>query len=195
MAIEKILWAMNEEAQEEANQIIAEAEAAAQKIVAAAEAYAEAVKEGYYGQKVLPELRAEEARLIGEAQRESLGLVMKAKEELIDRAFTLAKEELAKARSREDYPEILHRLTQEVVDELGRELVIEVDPHDSELMEKIIAEMGLQATVRPSLRCMGGLAATPRDGRIRLVNTIDSRLERARESLREQVAAIVAEAD
>ncbi len=195
MAIDRILWAIEEEAQEEANQIIAEAEAAAQKTVVAAKAHAEEIKERYYRQRVLPELRAEEARLIGEAQRESLGMVMKVKEELIDRAFTLAAEELSKVRSRGDYPEILHRLTQEVVGELGKELIIEVSPQDSELIEKIVSEVGLDATVRFSLECMGGLAAAPQDGRVHLVNTIDSRLERAREFLREQVAAIVAEAD
>jgi len=199
MAIEKILWAIEEQAEEEANRIvaevIAEAEAAAEEIVATARAHGQEVMERYYRQRLLPELRAEEARLIGEARRDSLELVMRAKEELVDQAFSVAMEELSRIRSREDYPDILRRLTQEVVDELGSDLVIEVSPEDSELMEKMAAEMGLNAIVRPSLECMGGLAATPRDGRILLVNTFDSRLERAREVLRAQVAVTIAGTD
>ena len=194
MGLEDILHAMEEEAEGEIAEIVAEAEATAEKMMAEAQERAGQIMERHR-QELTPTLSAEEARIMNEARLEALKAVMQTREELIDGAFRAAQEQLRDLRSRADYPEILERWLQEVVEELGEDLVVDVGQGDVELVRSMLEGMGVRATVSSGLDSAGGLSATSGDGRILVVNTIDSRLDNAHQSLRREVANIILEKD
>jgi vacuolar-type H+-ATPase subunit E/Vma4 len=118
---------------------------------------------------------------------------MQVREELIASAFALAKEYLAEVRRQTEYPRLLRRLTDEAVVELGESslVILRVDPCDTMLVEPILAELGVSATVEPVLDCIGGLEACTADGRIVVSNTFETRLGQARLRLRREVADLV----
>lgn len=194
MGLEDILKAMEEEAKAEMADILAEAEAAAKEILAEAEARARQARQRHR-QEVLPGAAAEEARILNEARLEALKVVMQTREDLIDQAFQAARQELSAMRSLPEYPEVLRRWTGEVYEELGEDLAVSVGAEDLELARSMLAEMGMNARVASNLDSAGGLVATSKDGRILVVNTVDSRLENARQLLRREVAQIILEKD
>jgi V/A-type H+-transporting ATPase subunit E len=191
MALEHILKAMDAEAQAEIDRLLAEAETRERDIVAAAEAEVPTIQARHHAE-ILPAVQVEVARLQYEARLTALREVMHAREELIERAFDLAEAQLGEVRQRPDYPVILHRLTAEVLTELGPSIVLRVDRRDLSLMRAILAELGVQATLEEGLNTPGGLEGSTADGQIYVYNTLTSRLARARQSLRREVAALLA---
>ncbi len=194
MGLEDILHAMEQETEGEVGEIVAEAEATAEKMMAEGQERVCQIMERHR-QEIAPTLSAEEARITNEARLEALKAVMQTREELIDGAFHAAQEQLRDLRSRADYPEILERWTREVFEELGEDLVVDVGQEDMELIRSLLEKMGVAATINSGLDSAGGLSATSGDGRILVVNTIDSRLENARQALRREVANIILEKD
>jgi len=194
MGLDEILRALEKEAQEEERRILAEAQATAQRILAAAQERGQRIREEQR-ERIPPELQAEAARLINQGRLRRLGMLAEARETLVNEALAQAEGEFSRLRSQAEYPALLRQWTQELAEELGTDLVMEADAEDVPLLEGILRDMGLKATVEPSLNCNGGLAARTRDGRIRAINTIDSRLERARPFLRQEVAGILAATD
>jgi vacuolar-type H+-ATPase subunit E/Vma4 len=67
---------------------------------------------------------------------------------------------------------------------------LEVDPRDQVLMAGFILNLDLALTVSYDLECWGGLVAKSEDGRVVLINTLESRLERAAPYLRHVLAAL-----
>jgi vacuolar-type H+-ATPase subunit E/Vma4 len=139
----------------------------------------------------------EHARIIHRARLERLRAAGDAREAAIDAALAQARQCLAGVRAGPDYPAILRRLTKEALHELRGEDItrarLEVDPRDEVLMTEILRELDLKLCVSGRLACWGGLIARSEDGCIVVINTLESRLERATPSLRRQLAALFEE--
>jgi vacuolar-type H+-ATPase subunit E/Vma4 len=58
-------------------------------------------------------------------------------------------------------------------------------------MRRILSALKLKAEVVASLEALGGLRASTPDGRIRVDNTVEARLEKARPELRRKLAALL----
>lgn len=140
---------------------------------------------------------AERARILHRARLESLRIVGDVRENLVDTAINRARERLRSVRSDSPYLEVLRTLTQEALTELaiggaGKAELL-ADPRDEILLKKIIAELKLDLPVSYELNCWGGLIAKSEDGRVVVINTIESRLEHATSILRRQLAALFEE--
>lgn len=190
MALEDILQAMEREARAEIEKIAARAEAEASAIVAQAEEEARAIRERYY-LSAAARLQSDRWRPIHKARFAATREVAEAREALIEEAFAAAGEELSRLRQSPAYPECLRRLVWEIVNELGSRLRMLVDARDEALVRRIAAEMGLEAEIATGLNTTGGLEASTPDGRISVVNTLESRLELGRSHLRRRVAALL----
>jgi V/A-type H+-transporting ATPase subunit E len=127
-------------------------------------------------------------------------VVTAIREDLIARVIETAADRLAEVPASESYAVLLRKLTQEAADSLGtnRQLRLCVQSRDAELMNHIIREMGISAIVDPGLEnetcpwgCLGGLVASTPDRRIRLVNTLDARLQRVASLHRSQIAEMI----
>jgi vacuolar-type H+-ATPase subunit E/Vma4 len=185
---------MEQQAQAEIARVQADAEAAAAAIVAAAEGEARAIKARHLAD-MLPRLQQERARLLSESRLAVLHAVMAARETLLEEAFTAAHAELARLREQPEYPQYMERLLGEVVDELGHDLRLVVDARDEALMRRIVADLGMQASIASGLHTAGGLEASTQDGRITVRNTLEERLHRSRRYLRREIASILSAED
>ena len=96
-------------------------------------------------------------------------------------------------------------MAREAVDTFGvnQQFRLHVRADDVELMECIVRELGLEATVTGDFceqigeaaasenNHLGGTVATTADGRIRLTNTLQTRLQRVANLYRAQIAEII----
>ncbi len=190
MPLEHILRAMQAQADQEISATTRAAEEEAAQLIAEAEQQARATRERHCA-RVEPALRAEAAALQNKAKLESLRAVANAREALLTEAFAKAGDCLAGVRRSKQYPALFRALAQATVAELGNEIVAHVDPVDVELARGVFAQMGVKAQVQSQPLPLGGLEAQAPDGRVVVINTLASRLARARTVLRGPVAEIL----
>ncbi|MFW6097060.1 MAG: V-type ATP synthase subunit E, partial [Chloroflexota bacterium] len=139
----------------------------------------------------------ERARILHRARLEALRTVGDARETAINAVLAQTRIMLSQIRSTPAYPSILRRLAEESLAELERSLEdpgaahLEIDARDEALMAEIIKSLGLQAPISCTLECWGGLVASSQDGRIVVINTLESRLDRALPFLRRDLAALL----
>ncbi len=109
---------------------------------------------------------------------------------LFDRAFAEAGRALADFRSGEGYAGSYRQLVAEALAGLGDvDAMLHVDPRDRELCLKVTGEAGMRCEVAPDLRSAGGLTASTRDGMVVVSNTVESRLEKAKDNLKLDIFA------
>ena len=138
---------------------------------------------------------AERARIFHRARLESLRIVGDVREDLVDTAITRTRERLASLRPDLSYPTVLRRLTEEALTELasGGKAQLLADPRDRVFLKNILDDLNLYLPVSYELNCWGGLIAKSEDGRVVVINTFESRLERATAFLRSHLAALFEE--
>jgi vacuolar-type H+-ATPase subunit E/Vma4 len=196
MALDNILQAL----EAEANQHIAELEQAAQTELAAirtqAQANAEAARQQQLAAIKLP-IRTERTRLLNQAKLEALQRVLDTREALISSVLEEAGRRLAALPGLASYPVLLQQLTQEAVEALdgvGR-LHVHVAKRDLALMNRIVEQLALSAVVEENLDRepaeWGGVVVTSTDGRISLINTLATRLERVARLYRARIAELI----
>jgi vacuolar-type H+-ATPase subunit E/Vma4 len=119
------------------------------------------------------------------------------REDLVDTAITRTRERLASFSADLSYPEVLRKLTEEALNKLdsgetGRAQLL-ADPRDRALLKNILDDLKLDLRVSYELSCWGGLIAKSEDARVVVINTLESRLERATAFLRRHLAALFEE--
>ena len=128
---------------------------------------------------------AARARTLHRARFEAQQIIGNARQALVDAALSQVRESLTSVRSTPAYRAILRQLTEEALAELSalpREnanIQLEVDAHDRELLAAVLHDLQLALPTRTQLECWGGLIARSEGGRVVVVNTLESRLERA----------------
>jgi len=134
----------------------------------------------------------ERNKLIYLTKNENKKKLISAKETIFVRAFGDAEERLSHLRNDPNYPAIFKKLTLEAVAILGEEKFrIHVDKQDEQLIKRILAEMNLSGEVNADLTCAGGLVASTVDESAKISNTIESRLERAKEQKKLEIYAVL----
>lgn len=200
MSLEAILAAIRASGEKQVEEIEQRARDEAAAVLADAHREAQKARREAREQAVLPAYR-ERARIIHRARLDRLRTVGDAREAAIDAALERVRRSLAQLRADPGYPAILRRLVKQALSELQGSLEditrarLEVDPRDEELMERILRELDLSLCVTYRLDCWGGLIARSEDGRIVVINTLESRLERASPFLRRYLAALFEEGE
>ena len=142
---------------------------------------------------------SERARILHQARLEALQIVGDAREALVDAALSWTKAYLAGMRSDAAYPATLRRLAEEALAELGPleeagGAWLEADPRDRELLEALILDLRLELAISYELNGWGGLIVKSEDGRVVVINSLETRLERAIPYLRRYLSALFDEA-
>lgn len=137
---------------------------------------------------------AERARILHRVRLEALRIVGDVREDLVDTATMRTRERLASLSTDQSYPAVLRMLTEEALTTLnsggtGKAQIL-ADPRDRSLLESILEELKLDLPVSYELSCWGGLVAKSDDGRVVVINTFESRLERATAFLRQHLATL-----
>lgn len=124
---------------------------------------------------------AERNRRFYAATRENRASLAGLKNAVYDQAFTRAESILAGLREDPGYPEIFRSLMEEAFRIFsGENGIFHVDPRDENLARKCMQDLGLAGDVVPDLTSLGGLAVSTPEGTISILNTLESRLAKAR---------------
>ncbi|MFW5943045.1 MAG: V-type ATP synthase subunit E [Chloroflexota bacterium] len=194
MSLQAILDAIQEASAAEVRAIERQAQAQAEELLQATRPRAEKIRQTHMDRSTRA-ARRERARIMHHARLESLCATGDARQELIDETLQRAAERLAAMRSHPDYPQLLRRLLQEAlqtletsVDEVAQ-CRLRADPRDRQLLDPLLDELGLSLQVDYDLDCWGGVIASSAGERILVINTLDSRFDRAHLFLRRSLAA------
>jgi vacuolar-type H+-ATPase subunit E/Vma4 len=209
MSLERILQALDLEAERQQAEFEQAAQAEIERIRAQAQAEAMDVRQKHLAASRLS-LQVERIRMLNQAKQDALQTIMNAREAMLAAALEATAQRLTALVSSAAYPGLLRQLTQEAITPLSGngQLQLHVRSQDKELMQRMVQEMGLSATVAGDLepepstglsnlragwpeQGLGGVIVTTPDGRIRLVNTLAARLHRAASLYRTQIAQIL----
>jgi len=188
MGFAELIGAIGAKGKEETDRIISRSEKTAKRLIDEAEGktkeIAQSILEGED-----PELEATKTRILGESELRKKRSLAEVKDRIIQEVFGRVHEALSKTRERTDYESILQRLEQEVL--IDEDFIVYVDERDTALIRKILASRGVNAEVRSGKDCLGGLVVESNNGAVSIHNTIESRLEKVRESLIHEVNLIL----
>jgi len=187
MALDDILRAIEEEGEARCKEILDNAKAEAAEILKNAKEEAKSVIEEYVS-RAEATMYGEKTRILSDAKLYVKKQVIQAKEEHIEDAFDNVASELEAMRKRPEYARYFRRLLDETAANAEGNLIISVDRRDEKVARDAVAAAGLDCELRTDISTLGGLKAITADGRIVLTNTIDSRLERAKQFLKPEVA-------
>jgi vacuolar-type H+-ATPase subunit E/Vma4 len=200
MSLEAILDAIRASGQKKVDEVELGAQVESEAVLAKARQEAEKARRDAWQRSVMPAYR-ERARIIHRARLDQLRTVGDAREAAIDATLVRARQCLEQLRTIPAYPAVLCCLTNQALAELQGSLEesgrarLEVDPRDKVIVAKILDELGLGLCVSYQLECWGGLVARSEDGCIVVINTLESRLEKATPFLRQYLAALFEQGD
>ncbi|MDP3980700.1 MAG: V-type ATP synthase subunit E [Chlamydiota bacterium] len=136
-------------------------------------------------------LEIEEARKISEARLQSNRLVLESKQNVLDGIFHQVQIKLAELKQTSEYPSILENLIREVCQSLQDNTTIQVSTDDLSLAKTIIAKQKLKAVLQSNDSIHSGLIATSSDGKLKIINTLETRLLRAIDGLDTEIVRIL----
>ena len=190
MGLAEILQAMEGKAAEQ----VAERENAADKesrsIIEAAEAEAMRLKKTHHAM-AMEKLRREQERLFGAAHLDRQQQLAAVREHWLGQVLARARQQLTELRNGASYARGYEQLVREAMGASACAIKLEIDPRDEPLMRRIMAALGVDGEIVPSLTTSGGLRVSNLDGCITVDNTIETRLENGWRDLRQRLAALL----
>ena len=191
MAYENLLKSVEESAQEKERDLRERAYSAVQAFSEDTKIEAAAIQ-----QSLLAEAKkaaaVEKNKHIYLTKNEIKEKLIKTKETLFSKAFGDAEQRLTRIRNDPKYPAIFDKLAREAIGALGGDKFrIHIDKRDEQLIKKILSGMNLSGEVIPDLHCSGGLVVSSPDESVKISNTFESRLERAKERKKLEVYAVM----
>lgn len=191
MGLEEIFSVLEEDSEKEREGVIAKAKAQAAQIIKEAEEEAAKIVEVEID-KLSGSLKKEQTRIINEAKLANQREINTFKEGLIDKVFAEVKEKLNELRRKEVYQKIFQLLLKEaLVGIKAKKIEVWVDKKDEDLAKKVLDGLNLNYKLNSDLDCLGGLKVSIDEGRMLVVNTFDSRLEKIRKFLQPQLLELL----
>lgn len=187
MAIEDILHALEEQADAEIETLRSESAAHAAHVVAEAELDAERIRQDF-AELAERTARTQATRKVNSTRMETRRGVLRARDEGVESIFAEAARRITEVRDSAGYDVLFARLFAEAVAGLSGEVVVRVVPDDKDRALAALKSTEVQATVRTDLEGAGGVVIMTPDERIIRRNTLEERLERAKEITRSEVA-------
>ena len=190
MSIEDILLALDEQCREECQAIFNRAEREAQEIIRKAQVEADEIREVRLD-KVKTEAESETASIIYSAHLRAKNSVIRAREEVTERALERAGQKLGDLRSRDDYPSILEGFIKEGISLVEGKVIVHVDARDRDTAAALLDRADVDYELIDDIETMGGVVISDGQEKIKIINTVEERLNRARDKLRMQVYEIL----
>ena len=131
---------------------------------------------------------SERRKSLGKINEKTRMQLIQAKEAVFVKAFTEAQKNLLSIRGQPDYEIFFRKILTEAVHELeGEEIQLHINKRDEALCKKLLPELKSNCEIVTDIICAGGLNADTKDGRFIIFNTIESRFERAKVLLKQEV--------
>jgi V/A-type H+-transporting ATPase subunit E len=187
MPYDDLISALKANAQERIKEIQDRAQTEAQKIRKDAEERAQSTRSAYL-EEAGRGVRLERNKLISKTGAEKRMALARVKDDLFQQVFTRAAQQMALVRNNPAYRTSFRNALREAMEELaGEEIRLHIDPRDEKLCGEILKEMQRNCEVVSDLTTLGGLNATTADERLMVFNTIESRLQRAKELMKSEI--------
>jgi V/A-type H+/Na+-transporting ATPase subunit E len=191
MAYEDLLKSVEESAHEKEQELRNREAVAVDEIRARAKKQAGAIRQVHLDEAD-KSVMAERNKLLYLTKAENKELLIKVRETAFERAFAEAEARLSALRSNPKYPSVFQNLLKEAAGSLGDEtFVIRIDPRDEMLCKKTLAALNLSCEIRSDITTAGGVVASLPDNSVVISNTVESRLQRAKELRRKEIHAIL----
>lgn len=193
MALEDILESLDAEARKQSADIIARAQGQAEKLIAEAKEDAEQILAASK-KAAVENSRSQEAKVLLEARFKAKKRVAEAKEVVIDKVFAEAESRIVSMRSGSIYSKVFKHLAREALGENSNGqagLTLHVNPGDVNIAKAFFASErpanNVQIVGRDDIK--SGVAMLLDGGRKTGINTLESRLQKAKKLLRTKVGA------
>lgn len=190
MAIEDIFKALEEQADSEVNHILHVATVQADSIEHEAREEAERITATRIA-AAEESVRTQTAKAVNAARLQVRRDQAAVREAAVDDVFKQVADRLAAMRGTAEYERVFAALVREALDGVDADAEIQVAPADEALAKKVVAEMGVQATVAPVLDTIGGLVVSTHGGRVVRRNTFESRLLKVRTMAGAKIAEVL----
>ena len=133
-------------------------------------------------------LKIEKAKRIAEAKIKALDEILKSRDDIYGRLLDFLKKDIEEKRKKGTYRKIFEKLFREALEDYGeKEGRIIVSPEDMEYVKEVIKNTGLDFEIKTDDRIFAGLVIERKDGKIRVLNTLESRLKKAEPYLMEKL--------
>ena len=191
MAYEDLLKSVEEGAQEKEQELRKKAAVAVEGIRARAKKQSEAIRQAAVDEATRS-VATERNKLLYITKAENKEQLIKIRETAFAKAFSGAEARLRDLRVNPEYPAIFEKLLREAASTTGDEaFTVHVDPRDEALCKKILAALYLKGDVLTDLTTSGGVVISQHNNTVVISNTVESRLERAKEHNRHTIHAIL----
>jgi vacuolar-type H+-ATPase subunit E/Vma4 len=191
MPYEDLIKAVQESAEERIREIRERARIEAEEILNEARSQEERINQLSL-EKTKRALELDNIRQTSALREEAKMRLAKKKDELFHRSFQAAQERLDSLRTDPSYPVIFRRLlTEASAEKQEGEGIIHIDLRDQVTVRQILGELNLNSELVADLHTRGGLTITSPDQAITVLNTIESRMDMAKEQLRAEVFSIL----
>jgi len=149
---------------------------------------------------VIEEIHRDEAEKIIETQkvtalfnvRSEVKKNIMEKCNMFDSCFETALNQLREIRKQEGYYVIFKKLLREALEELDEpNPIIHIDARDATVCKDVLRELVVQCNIQSDIESIGGLCVSSSDEKITVLNTIESRVERARELLKQEIFGVL----
>jgi len=190
MSLEDILLALDEQCREECQAIFNRAQKEAEEIVQKAQAEADEIRKARLG-RVKEEAESEAASIIYSAHLKAKSSVIRVREETAERVLEKAEQKLGDLRSRDDYPSILEGFIREGISIVGDKAIVHVDARDRDTAAALLDKAGVEYELLADIDTIGGAIISDVQEKVKIINTVEERLNRARDKLRMQVYEIL----
>jgi len=187
-----IIQEINREAERKIQYILSEAQREAEKLKEEAKKRAEAKAE-WILRKAKTQAEMERRRIVANARLEVRKKKLALQEEYIERALEETRNRLANLPEGE-YFETLVKLTAEAVEELGVDkVVVRSNERTLRLLAERLTEFreavgNVEVIIGEPIQTIGGVIVESADGRVRVDNTFEARMERFESELRATIA-------
>jgi V/A-type H+-transporting ATPase subunit E len=191
VAYEDLLKSVEESAREKEQELRNREAAAVEEIKARAKKQAGVIRQAHIDE-VNKSVTTERNKLLYLTKAENKELLIRVRETAFERAFSEAEARLRALRSDPKYPTIFENLVKEAVGTLGdQSFVVYIDPRDEALCKKTLSHLNLTSEIRSDIMTAGGLVASFPDNSVVISNTVESRMQRAKELKRKEIHAIL----
>jgi vacuolar-type H+-ATPase subunit E/Vma4 len=189
MAIDDILRALDEQAEADCVDIVAESREHAKLIVEEAERQARQIHDTFV-QQVESAANLNASKQVNAAWFEAKMTVSSVKGDGVVAVFDDARSQLFSARN-SGYDALFAALAAEALAGVSGPITVHTAPTDTQLAERATAAAGLVAEVVGDLDSAGGLVVDTGGGKIIRRNTLESRLDRVTQFVRADVARVL----
>lgn len=133
-------------------------------------------------------LKIERAKRIAEIKLKALNEILLSRNIIYEKLLDILKEDIERRRKKGTYREFFERLFLEALTDFGeKEGKIITSPSDYKLTIELVKKMGLQFEIQKDKSIFAGIIIERKDGKIRVLNTLESRLQKAEPILMEKL--------